>query len=352
MSTSLTTSLVFELPPELVAHEPAEARGLARHDVRLLVSRRADDAVFHSRFRSLPDFLTAGDVLVVNRSATINAAFDAVRQRRDGSSERVLLHLSTPLSDDRWVIELRRITADGNAPLFTAAAGETVLLPADGRAQLIAPLAGSTRLWIAQLSVPGDVLAYAARHGAPIRYGYVREQWPLSYYQTIFAREPGSAEMPSAGRAFTRDVIQDLERTGVTVAPIVLHAGVSSLDADESPYPERYDVPPSTVKAIDRAGAAGGRVIAVGTTVVRALETVASPDGRVRPGSGWTDLTVTPERGLYIVDALLTGLHTPKASHLSILEALAGREHVTRAYDAAVRHRYLWHEFGDLHLIV
>jgi S-adenosylmethionine:tRNA ribosyltransferase-isomerase len=353
-SAPTKSSLAHELPAELAAREPAEARGLARDGVRLLVTRRSDGAMVHTRFRRLPDFLSAGDVLVVNRSATINAALEAVRRKLDGSSEQVLLHLSTQLTEERWVVELRRPTAAGNAPLFDGAAGETVRFRGGGaaQAQLIAPFAGSTRLWIAQLAVPGGVLAYAARHGAPIRYGYVTAKWPLRDYQTVFAREPGSAEMPSAARAFTRAVVRRLERKGVTIASIVLHTGVSSLDAGEPPYPERYRVPRSTVAAIDRARAAGGRVVAVGTTVVRALETVAAPGGSVRPGRGWTDLTITPERGLYVVDALLTGFHAPKASHLWMLEALAGREHVSRAYDVALRRRYLWHEFGDLHLIL
>jgi len=358
------TSLAFELPPELVAHAPPEARGLARDSVRLLVSRRSDDAIFHARFTSLPDYLAPGDVVVVNHSATINGAFAAVRRPLDGGSERVLLHLSTPVppataidapDDDgaeRWVIELRRVTTDGNAPLLDASAGETVLLPDGGSALLVAPFARSARLWIARLTVPGSVLAYAARHGAPIRYDYVQQRWPLSAYQTIFAREPGSVEMASAARGFRRGVVERLERKGVTIAGIVLHTGVSSLDVGEAPYPEWYRVPVSTARTIERARASGGRVIAVGTTVVRALETVATRAGAVAPGEGWTDLVVTPERGLFAVDALLTGFHTPKASHLWILEAHAGRVHLAAAYGEALRHRYLWHEFGDSHLIV
>jgi S-adenosylmethionine:tRNA ribosyltransferase-isomerase len=198
----------------------------------------------------------------------------------------------------------------------------------------------------------GNVLAYAEAFGSPIRYGYVGREWPLSYYQTVFAREPGSAEMPSAGRAFTVDIAQRLERMGVHIVPIVLHSGVASLEWDETPYPERYRVPRATAEAVNHARSAGKRVIAVGTTVVRALETVASDDGRVRSGCGWTDLVISPERRLHAVDALLTGLHAPRASHLWLLEAIAGRDHLASAYEAALSNRYLWHEFGDLHLIV
>jgi S-adenosylmethionine:tRNA ribosyltransferase-isomerase len=168
----------------------------------------------------------------------------------------------------------------------------------------------------------------------------------------VFAAEPGSAEMPSAGRAFTRETVRTLRERGIGIAPLVLHTGVASLEADEAPYPERYRVPAATADAVNRTRAAGGRIIAVGTTVVRALETVAGADGIVTPGEGWTELVVTPERGVRVVDAILTGLHAPRASHLAMLEAIAGRGHLARAYAAALRHRYLWHEFGDLHLIL
>lgn len=340
-------TLAFDLPDELVAHEPPEARGLSRDGVRLLVSRISDDVLEHARFRQLPDYLERGDLLVVNASATINAALPA-RHR----GEAVLLHLSTPLASNLWIAELRRITATGNAPLLDAEPGESVQLPARAEARLLERFRDSRRLWMAQLSVPADVLEYTQQHGAPIRYGYVGDAWPLEYYQTVFAREPGSAEMPSAGRPFTEQVVTRLEQKGVRIAPVVLHAGVSSLDYDESPYPERYRVPQATADAINAAHAGQRRVIAVGTTVVRALETVSDRDGIVHAGAGWTDVVITRERGVYAADGLLTGLHGPRASHLWMLESFAGERHLSAAYAAAIEHGYHWHEFGDLHLIV
>jgi S-adenosylmethionine:tRNA ribosyltransferase-isomerase len=368
--------VAFELPEGLEAREPPEARGIARDAVRLMVSRVGVDAVVHARFRDFPDFLARGDVLVVNTSATINAALDAWRLRPGAEfADRIELHLSSPVADDRrWVIELRHLTADGTAPLLDARAGEQLALAAGATATLVEPFvtwgaaepvtgrvaragvrrkpAGGVRLWVAELACPDGVTAFAARYGRPIRYAYVRDQWQLSYYQTVFAAEPGSAEMPSAGRPFTRETVARLERKGVRVVPIVLHAGVASLESDESPYPERYRVPPSTADAVNAARRRGGRVVAVGTTVVRALETVAAADGWVRADEGWTDLVITPERGVYAVDAMLTGLHEPRSSHLAMLEALAGRRHVALAYEAALRCGYLWHEFGDVHLIL
>jgi S-adenosylmethionine:tRNA ribosyltransferase-isomerase len=358
--TSLDAGLEFKVSDELAAHEPPEARGLARDQVRLMVSRIADDTITHTRFFNLEDFLAPGDVLVVNTSATINAALEAVREPRYGSGRDAMLHLSAPLSEKQWVVELRRRSANGTSPLLNADAGERVRLPAGGMAQLVAPYLseagafpnGPVRLWIADLTLPKDALAYTARYGSPIRYAYVPKPWPLAYYQTVFSAEPGSAEMPSAGRAFTPQIVQRLIRKGVRIAPLILHTGVSSLEANEPPYPERYRVPQTTAVAVNTARFLGAHVIAVGTTVVRALETVADEDGHVHSGHGWTDLVITPERGLRVADAMLTGLHEPKASHLSMLDALAGRDHLALAYDAALHNGYLWHEFGDLHLIM
>jgi len=356
--TELMTGIDFELPDALAAHAPPEARGLTRDQVRLMISRLSEDEITHASFSRLPELLAVGDVLVVNASATLNAAFESVREEREGRQSNVLIHLSAPLSPSRWVIELRAQSPGGSSPLLDAEAGERIALPAGATATLIEPYSrryspvDGVRLWIAELSLPGDHFSYSAQHGSPIRYSYVPKRWPLSYYQTVFAADPGSAEMPSAGRPFTREIVDRLHARGVGVVPVTLHTGVSSLDADETPYPERYRVSAATARTVNEARMAGGRVIAVGTTVVRALETAASPNGMVSAGAGCTDLVVTPERGLYAVDALLTGLHAPKASHLSMLEAMAGQDHLSRAYRSALENGYHWHEFGDLHLIL
>jgi S-adenosylmethionine:tRNA ribosyltransferase-isomerase len=255
------------------------------------------------------------------------------------------------------VIELRRLVDRGTVPLRTATADEVISLPAGARVRLVAPygvqaVPGKTRLWLAEPSVSGDVDSYLTRYGSPIRYGYVARAWSLSYYQTVFARVPGSAEMPSAGRPFSAQLLDAVAGRGVRIAPIVLHAGVSSLEEHEPPYAEWYRVDASTARAVNETRARGDRVVAVGTTVVRALESVAAPDGSVAAGSGWTELVVTPERGIRAVDALLTGFHEPRASHLAMLEALVGRGHLESAYEAAIGGRYLWHEFGDVHLLL
>jgi S-adenosylmethionine:tRNA ribosyltransferase-isomerase len=329
----------FDLPRELEAAAPPEARGLRRDDVRLMVTFREKDGVAHARFRDLPAFLRAGDLLVVNDSATLPAAVTA--RRVDG--EEISLHFSTRLHETHWAVEPRRTQVTK---------GERLGLPAGGAATLLTPYRDSQRLWIARLELPESVEVYLQHHGRPIAYDYVRDAWPIDAYQTIFARVRGSAEMPSAGRPFTPEVVGALERKGIRIAAITLHTGVASLEGDESPYPEWFEVPAQTAEAVRATLRDGGRVIAVGTTVVRALESAVDESGQIRAASGWTDVVITPERGVRVVDGLLTGFHEPAASHLRMLEAIAGRAHIRRAYRAALAGGYFWHEFGDVHLIL
>jgi S-adenosylmethionine:tRNA-ribosyltransferase-isomerase (queuine synthetase) len=318
------------------AHEPPEVRGRGRDDVALLVATRSDGAITHARFRDLPRFLDAGDLLVVNTSATLPAALPA------GDLE---LRLSTQVGPNRWLVELR---TSGGDRFGGGREGQRIALPEDRSAELLARRTGG-RLWLARVEIDEP---YLLRHGRPIRYGYVPHEWPLDAYQTVFAREPGSAEMPSAGRPFTPELVTQLATRGVLVAPVTLHTGVSSPELGEPPFAERYLVPPTTARVVNAVHGWRGRVIAVGTTVVRALETVAAPDGTVSEGEGWTDLVVTPERGLRAVDGLLTGWHERESSHLQLLEAAAGAELLERSYRAAQARGYRWHEFGDLHLIL
>ena len=350
----LTNLVEFVLPPELEADSPPETRGVSRDQVRLMISDRSTDRITHSQFSHFPDFFCAGDVLVINTSKTLNAALPATRL--DGTS--LELHLSTRLPTGEWTVELRKLSDKGLQPYYEARGGDQLSLPGDAAITLITPYKPASpsgappRLWVADLRLPGDVFDYLNNYGFPIRYGYVREFWPLAYYQTVYANEPGSAEMPSAGRAFTPEIITKLVAKGVQVSPIILHTGVSSVESHEPPYDEYYRVSPETAQLINAAKTSGHRVIAVGTTVIRALETVTTGDGNVKPGEGWTQLVITPQRGIRSVSGLLTGFHEPNASHLAMLEALVGRRHLALTYDAALQQRYLWHEFGDLHLLL
>jgi len=352
-------ALDFDLPPHLEAGEPPEARGLSRDEVRLMVSYRADDRIVHTRFRDLPQYLEEGDLLVVNTSGTLNASLPATGAR----AEQFELHLSTRLPGDIWTVEVRGGHKDTGSTdaLLTLDVPTSLALPGGGTATVHdryhcgcfrSHEPAETRLWIATLTLPLPLVQYLNRYGSPIRYSYVRKEWPNSYYQTVFAAEPGSAEMPSAGRAFTPAVLSRLGEGGVLLAPLLLHTGVASLENHEPPYEEYYRVPAETAQRVNEARTSGRRVIAVGTTVVRALETVTDTTGTVYPGDGWTCTVITPERGVRATTGLLTGLHEPRASHLVMLEAIAGRPHLERTYAEALQRGYLWHEFGDLHLIL
>jgi S-adenosylmethionine:tRNA ribosyltransferase-isomerase len=334
----------------LEAQEPPEIRGADRADVALLVATRADGGLAHTRFGELGRFVRPGDLLVVNTSATLPAALPV---RLDG--EDMLLHLSTPSGPPHdagttdWVVELR---SPELLPAEAPGYGARLELPGGAEAKLLAPYLGSSRLSFARLSLGEPIESYLRRHGRPIRYRHNPREWPIDAYQTVFALDPGSAEMPSAARPFTGELVAELSARGVLFAPLSLHAGVSSLELGESPYPERYRVPAATAQLVNAVHGWGGRVIAVGTTVVRALETVADSTGAVQAGVGLTNLVVTPERGLHAIDGLITGWHEPSSSHLRLLEAAAGPELLSRSYAAAEEHGYRFHEFGDSHLIL
>ena len=343
----------FVLPAGLEAHDPPEARGVPRDGVRMLVSRRSTGEISHHAFRDLPGLLLPGDLLVINNSGTLPA------QVRAGGG--LAVHFSTPLPDGAWLTELRQVKGKISIPNGAGFPGQVIGLPGGADLTLISRATG--RLWRARLSVA--VVPYLLRYGIPIRYSYVRRDWPLQAYQTVFAREPGSAEMPSASRPFTTAMVTDLAARGVLIAPLTLHAGVSSLEADEDPYPEPYDVPVVTARLVNHVRAQGGRIIAAGTTVVRALETAAlqtAAPGTAAPGgsrvgpvaasAGWTSHVVNPETGVKAVDGLLTGLHEPRSSHLRMLAAFAGPALLSQCYETAIRSGYLWHEFGDVHLLL
>jgi S-adenosylmethionine:tRNA ribosyltransferase-isomerase len=333
------------------AAAPPERRGVPRDGVRLLVARTPAD-LRHRTFRDLVDELVAGDLVVVNTSATVAGEADVVGDRRGP----LVLHVGSGLDDGSYVVELRS-APDAAHAILDAGPGETFSL--DGAAvTLVAPYATGrnsptgvgNRLWRATAS--GDLPATMARTGRPIAYGYLDRRYPLADYQTIFGIDPGSAEMPSAGRPFTTQLVTALISKGVGVTPITLHTGLSSQEAGETPQPERYSVPAVTAEAVNVAKARGGRVVAVGTTATRALESAVDGHGRVQPARGWTDRVISPDDPARVVDGLVTGWHDPEASHLMLVESVAGTGLTQAAYDAARAEGYLWHEFGDSALLL
>ena len=351
----------FVVPPALEASEPPEARGIPRDGVRLLVARKQDGSLSHHHFTDLPSLLEPGDVVAVNTSATIPAALET--ETTAGRPAR--LHLSGRLPGGLWTVELRHWgpgpglgDEPASIPWLNAEPGMVLSLPEGGRAVLRTPAVADlppgfpVRVWVATVDLPDSPLCYLARHGKPIRYAHVKRDWPISYYQTVFAEVPGSVEMPSAARPFSAEVTTRLAAKGVIVAPFVLHCGVSSAESHEPPTAEWFKVPGTTADLINQARRRGSKVIAVGTTAVRALQTAAGPSGVVHPAEGWTELVIEPETPVTAVDGLVTGWHEPGASHLSLLQAVAGPELVDASYREALAAGYLWHEFGDSHLIL
>lgn len=344
---SIATVAATAYPEGRPAVGTPESRGLERDEVRLLAI--GPKQLRHTRFRELAHFLRPGDLVVVNTSATLPAAVDAVRP----GERPAVLHFSTDLGDGTWVVELRR--RDNTGPYLDGRTGEVVVPAGGGRVQVVSAyrgVEGRSRLLRARPDLGMPVYEYLGRFGRPIAYGYLEQQAPLSDYQTIFAGEPGSAEMPSAGRPFSGRVVAGLVARGVVLAPVVLHTGVSSPEMGEPPAAERFRVPATTAELVNATRRAGGRVVAVGTTVTRALESAANGEGLVEPAEGWTDLVLDGSRPARVVGGLITGWHAASATHLMLLESVAGREMVSRAYDGAVQTGYLWHEFGDSCLLL
>jgi S-adenosylmethionine:tRNA ribosyltransferase-isomerase len=340
----MSEALAFQLPPRLEAGEPAEARGLPRDRVRMMVASRARGVISHARFSALDRLLAPGDLLVLNVSATLPSAVAA--RRPDGTAVRV--HVSTRASGlgPEWrVVELR--TSDGSRPQRGITGELLTMCHGGGTLELVARYAQSARLMLAHHDGAVSLEGHLRRFGEPISYAHSKRRWPLSAYQTVYATIPGSAEMASAGRPFTPELMIRLLARGVLFAPVLLHAGVSSPERHEPPYPEQFSVPRTTSHLVAAVRGWGGRVIAVGTTAVRALETAASGEQ-----SGWTSLVIDSASELHAVDGMITGWHEPRASHLDMLEAVAGHDLLTRSYEQALSAGYLWHEFGDSHLIL
>jgi S-adenosylmethionine:tRNA ribosyltransferase-isomerase len=335
VSSTLTSPFDFALDSALEAVQPAEVRGTARSDVRLLMSDKATGEIRHHHFDDLPALVRPGDLLVVNNSATLPAAVPTRQGLR--------VHFSSTRPDGSWLVELR----DRDKPHAGDVPGGVVDLP--GKVELRLERRFGKRLWVVRPPID-SVPDYLSRHGRPIRYSYIDRDWPLAAYQTAFATVPGSAEMPSAARPFTPEMVTRLVSAGVGIAPVTLHTGVASLESGEDPYPEWMEVGEYTARTVNAAKDAGGRVIAVGTTVVRALESTVV-GGKVTAASGHTERIVSREHPVQVVDGLLTGFHEPRSTHLAMLEAIGDTDLLRDSYAAAIDARYLWHEFGDVHLI-
>ena len=332
------------LPAELRATRPPELRGLRRDHVRLMVVDRASRSISHSRFDHIGDYLGPGDLLVVNASRTLPAAVPATR----AGGEAVQLRPCVRRPGEWDVLAVEPSPPFANVRLEE---GEELRVSKRMTARVLGRRPDIPLLW--RLAVSHDGLAEIEALGEPIRYSYVPDPVALDFYQNVYAGRAGSAEMASAGRPFSRELLASLHTAGVDTAEILLHTGLSSFqdddfDAEHHLYEEWFEVDEAAAAAVNRAA----RVVAVGTTVVRALETAVGADGVVRPAYDWTRLAIHGGRTIRAVDALITGLHEPTASHLDLLRAFVDEPLLARAYDEAIERGYLWHEFGDSMLVL
>jgi S-adenosylmethionine:tRNA ribosyltransferase-isomerase len=344
----------FNLPAELSADRPPERRGLARDLVRLLVIDRHADTLTHTRFDRISALLAPGDLLVFNSSRTLPATLIG---RAKQSKLTVEVRLAELLPDGTW---LALLVPSAQKKTENVVAERLILdFEGDFSCEILQRDKRIPRLWRLRFSKSGtEFLDLVYRVGQPVRYRYLSAPWRLSYYQNVYALQPGASEMPSAGRAFTWKLLLQLRSQGVENASITLHTGLSSyldseLDRQHLASEEEYWVSEEAANKVRRTRDSGHRIIAVGTTVVRALESAAAESGgQVRACHRYTRLRITADYQLQVVDGLLTGLHEPEASHLDLLAAFVPPEKIYAAYNQAIQRRYLWHEFGDLNLIL
>ena len=341
--------LKIKIPITSAAAEPPEERGLSRDQTRLMVSFGAKNRITHAKFYEIVDYLLPGDLLVINSSATIPASLPV----KNLAGQNFELMLSQKILFGLWIAEINK---DGREAFPGFQSGESFALPGGASCVLHLPLNSdysvNCQLWVVSLNTGQDeVLDYLAKFASPPHFSHHSQRWPLKYFQTVFADEPGSAEMPSAGRGFTPELVNKLLAKGIQIAPLVLHAG-ANCEGHIPPHEEYYRIPVDTAQAINRVHEGGGRVIAVGSTVVRALDTVTHIHGQVCPGEGWTKKEIKSGACVSSIDGLLTGLHEPETTHIDLLQSFISQEQLETAYTEALARGYLWHEFGDFHLIL
>lgn len=341
----MESAMKFELPDELNAKEPPERRGIRRDYVKMMVLDKTTGQTNHTQFYQLDRFLKKGDLLVLNASRTVPAVLIS-KKEQDGTE--VEIRLAHRKNESIWeALPVSGSVKKDDVIRFSPTLTATIIDKSDD----------TPFVTLAFNLCCSSLFNQIYDLGEPVRYEYIEEPWNLDYYQTVFATIPGSVEMPSAGRAFSWELLFRLQKKGVKIAYITLHTGLSYLLDDKwhkgpDTNFENYEVSKETAELILETKRAGGRVIAVGTTVVRTLESVAIEKGMLQEAKGWTNLYITENTKLQVCDGLITGMHEPEASHLHLLSAFVDREKLYNAYTDAIHQRYLWHEFGDMNLIL
>jgi len=334
----------YELPESAIAQAPVEPRDASR----LLVLHRGRGTLEHRTFRDLPEYLRPGDVLVINDSRVIPARLFGEKEGTGGSVELLLLERR---GLDTWEALVRpgRRVRPGARLVFGGGllrAEVKDVTPAGGR--------------IVSFFYEGVFEDLLRRLGEMPLPPYIKERLDdPERYQTVYAREEGSKAAPTAGLHFTPELLETIRSQGIVIAPLTLHVALGtfrpvSTETVEAHtmHAEFYRLPEATADAVNRARARGGRVVAVGTTAVRTLESAAGEDGRVRAGEGWTDIFIYPGYRFRVVDALVTNFHLPRSTLLMLVCAFAGRERVLSAYKTAVEAGYRFYSFGDAMLIL
>ena len=346
-------SINFTLPDELRAKKPPELRGINHDHVRLFVIDRNNRMTYHSAFNHLSDFLRRGDLLIFNSSRTLPASLKTINYKAQQNLE---VRLAEHLPDDCWLVLF--LYQNKNHFHSNLKPGLRIEFASGLSATIIERNIHNPRLWKIKFSANGpELINIFYQIGKPIHYGYISAPLPLEYFLTVFAKDPVSSEMPSAGRAFTWKMLFDLKNKGIDTAFLTLHTGLSSYmngdpNAGQLVAEEEYFISESTADKIETNKARNGRIVAVGTSVVRVLESCAIQTGKVLPGHAYTSPRMTEGHKLKIADGLITGFHEPEASHLDLLSAFLSPSLIKKSYEEAIEKNYLWHEFGDLCLII
>lgn len=341
-----TSAFDYTLPRDRIAQHPSQRRD----ESRLLVLHRSDGSIEHRIFRDLLELVPAGDVLVLNETRVFPARL--VGRKPTGAAAEILLLRPLGEDDALWEALVR--------PGGKLKPGRVVEIADTLSVEIVDSTPDGGR--VVRLVTPLPIEVALERHGRIPLPPYVeREAGPedAERYQTVFAREVGSVAAPTAGLHFTRELLDALEAKGVRLARLVLHAGIGTFRPVETEDPgehrmhaEHYTVPDETARVLNDTRAAGGRIWAVGTTVVRTLETVATDDGRIHAGSGWTDIFIRPPYGFKAVDRLITNFHLPRSTLLMLVAAFGGYENVMRAYGVAVAEGYRFYSYGDAMAVI
>ncbi|GEL78624.1 S-adenosylmethionine:tRNA ribosyltransferase-isomerase [Tenuibacillus multivorans] len=330
----------FEIPKDLNASLPAEYRNGSRDQVKMMVTE-AGETTFTS-FKNLSDYVQPGDVLIFNNTRTIPASLKV-----EWKDKIIEIRLSQQIDNLIWEGIVLKENVNIGDRLIVSSNLTFAVMGQGSEAPLLQLESGlNTQETIMEILSVGE----------PIRYDYIYQPFPINTYQTVYGSVPGSMEMPSAGRAFTWQIINTLKEKGAKVGFVQLFTGLSYYEKDRWPnpsnHPERFCVSKEVADLVNQAKRKGNRVIAVGTTVVRALESAGKLGDVVEKNNEYTDLYVNERYERKVVDSLLTGLHEPEASHLDMLTSWLSKDEITALYHEAIERQFLWHEFGDLHLIL